>query len=68
MDLRQVANNIVLKKFVKNDQIVQSSNGIFRIYKYVIVLKKSVRTDQFVQSSNWMLCIYKYVCVGKMEC
>ena len=48
LDVRQVANNTVLKKSVKNDQFVQSLNWILRIYKYVIVLKKSLKTDQFV--------------------
>ena len=52
MELIQVAYNIVLKKSIKNDQFVQSSNWILRIYMYVMVLKKFVKTDQFVQSSN----------------
>ena len=39
MDLIHVANNIVLKKSVKNDQIVQSSNWILCICKYVGVGK-----------------------------
>ena len=58
----------VLKKSVKTDQFVQSSNWILCIYKYAMVLKKSIKNDEFVQSSNCILCIYKYVCVGKMEC
>ena len=39
MDLIHVANNIVLKKSVKNDQIVQSSNWILCICKDVCVGK-----------------------------
>ena len=39
IDLIQVTNSIVLKKSVKNDQFVQSSNWILCIYKYVCVGK-----------------------------
>ena len=62
IDLIQFANNIVLKKSVKEilKKIVQSLNWILRIYKYVMVLKKSGETEQFVQILNWILCIYKY--------
>ena len=58
---------MVLKKSVKTDQFVQSSNWILSIYMYIVVLKKSVKNDQCVQSSNWILCIHKYVCVAKMK-